>query len=837
MADPFSVIGSAVGVVSLAITTCQGVLSYYNSWDTQDQNISDAKGEIERLRNSFSALEEILPKVSSSSAIATQVEQCVLSCKEGTGRLEQFLGKCLKNPAPLSLIDKLRVCRQRAIFPFRQSSLDSLKITVRDLEGSLGTALQILQLDTSGAQFRQTSELVDLTKSTAVFVEGASQGISNVEQKVDKIIGVLPQIQQGVAQFTSNVPILRSSFTSMEQSMEQRTQAIESFTSRILPDFQTKLDQLPLRIHESLAESTASPRLRPSVEAPGINSIKSAMSTTLTEMDEDARKLQLALAQRPSLLRTVCDTAGGLEMNVKRISTMTAQNRVTQAGRKGKWTKQRPYCSCSTLIRERAANYSIGRVEFFKTSVESCKHSVTCPLYIGIKATTTVGLKMAYYGRLLANTVRATVSVTAGAGGFSISPCLKFRALVPGDSPAFNLLNSERVMYRFGSRPLSQTNEICKYFESALQQLYELFTDGAASPTDMDEDGRTLLHVLDKWPWFLNHCNIEAIQSFRILLMGLVAAEVPLNETDNWGLSALDKLACATMRLGETRHRQKLDDLLMDVSEAGAGHSKAWFHAYPFYQGQWNIVRELELSAKFDGWIEELEITDDRILDEKAFAVYQSLKRRNIAIPSALRPPLFRTTLFHDADLTPALGESLYGRGFMDVDGIDDLGLTPLMELDFPEGASLKAALQRASWLISKGADPGHKSEVGGRRLQDPSITAAHLLCYWVSSAVYWRTVLKRDGLTPEIKHSVECGEIRDEEHLLISKLDALVAEFHAEYTELGVTVPEFLQGYWKARMEEVEREEEPLDDEEIAKIKDMGVVIHSGLRKAHRFK
>lgn len=146
MADPFSVIGSAVGVVSLAITTCQGVLSYYNSWDTQDQNISDAKGEIERLRSSFSALEEILPKVSPSSAIATQVEQCVLSSKEGTGRLEQFLGKCLKNPAPLSLIDKLRVCRQKAIFPFRQSSLDSLRKTVRDLEGSLGTALQILQL-------------------------------------------------------------------------------------------------------------------------------------------------------------------------------------------------------------------------------------------------------------------------------------------------------------------------------------------------------------------------------------------------------------------------------------------------------------------------------------------------------------------------------------------------------------------------------------------------------------------------------------------------------------------------------------------------------------------
>ena len=146
MAEPLSVAGSAVGVVSLAITICQGVLSYYNSWDTQDQNIIDAKEKIESLRNNLLALREILPKISSSSAIAAQVEHCVLSCEEGTARLEKFLEKCLKNPAPLTLRDRLRDCRQRAIFPFRQSSLDSLKEIVRDLEGNLGTALQVLRL-------------------------------------------------------------------------------------------------------------------------------------------------------------------------------------------------------------------------------------------------------------------------------------------------------------------------------------------------------------------------------------------------------------------------------------------------------------------------------------------------------------------------------------------------------------------------------------------------------------------------------------------------------------------------------------------------------------------
>lgn len=135
----------------------------------------------------------------------------------------------------------------------------------------------------SEVHFRRTSDLVDLTRSTAVSVEGASQGISNVEQKVDKMIGALPQIQQGVAQLASHVQIVRSSSPGMERSMERRIQVIESLTSQILPDFQKKLDQLPLRIQEGLAGSTALAGVRPSAETSGLNLRKSA-SENFTDM-------------------------------------------------------------------------------------------------------------------------------------------------------------------------------------------------------------------------------------------------------------------------------------------------------------------------------------------------------------------------------------------------------------------------------------------------------------------------------------------------------------------------------------------------------------------------
>ena len=182
-------------------------------------------------------------------------------------------------------------------------------------------------------------------------------------------------------------------------------------------------------------------------------------------------------------------------MDHSNISMMTTQNSSRQDYRSGKWTKQKLYCSCTTLTRRRAATYSIGRVKFFKDSVDSSNHSATCPLYIRTETTTTVGFKMGYYGRLLANTVRATISITTGAGGYSINPCLKFHAVVPNSSPAFRLLDHKISREFLYTEPLPQSKTVCDYFNSALKQLYELFQDGRASPTDTNESGQTLLHV------------------------------------------------------------------------------------------------------------------------------------------------------------------------------------------------------------------------------------------------------------------------------------------------------------------------------------------------------
>lgn len=72
-----------------------------------------------------------------------------------------------------------------------------------------------------------------------------------------------------------------------------------------------------------------------------------------------------------------------------------------------------------------------------------------------------------------------------------------------------------------------------------------------------------------------------------------------------------------------------------------------------------------------------------------------------------------------------------------------------------------------------------------------------------------------------------EVEEIRQEEHLLLEKLDMEVEHLKSKYAELRVSLPEFLKGYWMRRMEEIMNESDSLSEEEIKQIEDVGVILH----------
>ena len=95
MADPASVVGTAVGVISLGIQVCQGLVTYYERWKSFDNDIVRLHDNVDELKTTLENLEHILPKFRDSNVnIVTDVEKKIVSSFNGIRKLKEVLEKC-----------------------------------------------------------------------------------------------------------------------------------------------------------------------------------------------------------------------------------------------------------------------------------------------------------------------------------------------------------------------------------------------------------------------------------------------------------------------------------------------------------------------------------------------------------------------------------------------------------------------------------------------------------------------------------------------------------------------------------------------------------------------
>lgn len=115
-------------------------------------------------------------------------------------------------------------------------------------------------------------------------------------------------------------------------------------------------------------------------------------------------------------------------------------------------------------------------------------HRQNCPFYNGFEREQLVGLNISYCGPFIAGAIKASVSMTHGAGGFSLSPNLTFYPVVPSNAPAFALLD-------FQFTHTTTVSDMQECFDMRTQQLSRLYSERGASPYDTDLNGNTVLHV------------------------------------------------------------------------------------------------------------------------------------------------------------------------------------------------------------------------------------------------------------------------------------------------------------------------------------------------------
>lgn len=148
MGDPFSVAGSAVGVISLGLSVCQGLLAYYGPFKAYDEQIHDVSNRITTFDSTLKVLQDVLantqvfftPMTAQSATVALD---SIFNCQEGLERLSKTLDKC-KNTSTSFLGSQIPT--NRILYPFKRDTLMALLETVSWLQAHLNTSLQILNM-------------------------------------------------------------------------------------------------------------------------------------------------------------------------------------------------------------------------------------------------------------------------------------------------------------------------------------------------------------------------------------------------------------------------------------------------------------------------------------------------------------------------------------------------------------------------------------------------------------------------------------------------------------------------------------------------------------------
>lgn len=147
MSDPLSVAGTAVGITSLGIQVCQGLVWYLRSVHGRKAEIAEDLGEVQSLISIFYALNDILPKINRTQCTeATTIRRCLEDSEGKLLELQRLLIK-LRGPEQCTTNrEKMREAGRTLVYPFRADTLKSLRQSLRELLDNLNLAVNITSL-------------------------------------------------------------------------------------------------------------------------------------------------------------------------------------------------------------------------------------------------------------------------------------------------------------------------------------------------------------------------------------------------------------------------------------------------------------------------------------------------------------------------------------------------------------------------------------------------------------------------------------------------------------------------------------------------------------------
>ncbi|EWZ86705.1 hypothetical protein FOWG_10242 [Fusarium oxysporum f. sp. lycopersici MN25] len=237
MSDPLSIVGSAVGIISLGIHVCQGLISYLQSFKGQVQEIQDSIKETQTIVSLLNSVKDVLVKLDQHSARAIAMVDCL---KDSEKRLREFQGFLLKLQKPQDTSQdtpqRIKNARHVLAYPFLQGKLSALRQSLQDLLQNLNLAVNIASLDLTTEIYDQVHNISDTVKGQGLQIAHLSErlltlddtmgmDIRHISQKVSRLEMVVQNLRPNIAVelmiATNNLSQVLSSNQQLQQNFHQ----------------------------------------------------------------------------------------------------------------------------------------------------------------------------------------------------------------------------------------------------------------------------------------------------------------------------------------------------------------------------------------------------------------------------------------------------------------------------------------------------------------------------------------------------------------------------------------------------------------------------------------
>jgi hypothetical protein len=141
----FGVAGSAVGIISLGIQVCQGLVQYYGAWKDAPKDVSTMCKSVESLAKSLRMLQDNIKSKGVPTNVEMNVENSIDDCTDDIKELQDELIK-VQEMKGSSIWSKVHGQARRLLYPFREGTLLKLRGIISNIRENLSLAVDVLHL-------------------------------------------------------------------------------------------------------------------------------------------------------------------------------------------------------------------------------------------------------------------------------------------------------------------------------------------------------------------------------------------------------------------------------------------------------------------------------------------------------------------------------------------------------------------------------------------------------------------------------------------------------------------------------------------------------------------